>query len=134
MTAVTAGASGRDVRIHDVEGLGGDVDQLHGARHDTPVRVPADRFQRTGPGERLLRERVELVAGEDDARRRPEQVRQPVGRTRLERVGPRDLDLVEGLAPVRGARSTPSDETIRPSLSGYSVRVPEGDEARLALE
>ena len=40
---------------------------------------------------------------------------------RLERVRPGDLLLVEGRLPVVGARSRPSDETIRPSFIGYSV-------------
>ena len=102
----------------------------------TMLRYGLRRMDSSAPArvERLPRERVELVVVEHDARRRPEQVRQVVAAARLERVGPRHLDLVERLAPACGARSRPSFETIRPSFSGYSVGWCSGDEARLALE
>ena len=126
---------GRPVGVDDVDRLGEGVDQLHGARHDRRVDVRPDQLGVAGGGQRLLRERVELVAGERDAGRRPDEVGPlAVERAGVERVRALDLDLLEGVPPggrrqvdpVRGDDPAVVERVLR--------RVPEADEPRLAGE
>ena len=100
----TAGALGRSVVVDDVEGLGGRVDQLDGPRDDAPERVAPDRSGDAAWPRAPRRERVELVVGQGDPRRRPEQVRR---RPRASAPGGRStrhLDLVERVLPVASGR------------------------------
>ena len=87
-----------------------------------------------GRVERLARERVELVAGERDPRRRAQQVRLAVAAARLERVRPRDLVLANA-----GSQASAGDvEAVArddPALVHRVLgRVAQRDEPRLALE
>ena len=89
----------------------------------SPVRSSAARASR-----------MQLVARDRHARRGPQQVRDPVGHPRLERMRPGDLLLGEGRAPV-GRGQVEAVRRDDPALvHRVLARVVEGDEAFVALE